>query len=263
MSVREQLARAPVAEAVGIVDAWGARISRAGDQPWTVKIVLEAWRLAHGEMRNVQLSLYQEGTFEDLKAMRGLIKPFDVFRVRVQVLEAEATSPQVGWLVEVIGEDKSDSELNVLAKAFREPVSYRDDTLGTFLLDRRLSRFEGDARWNGHPVRLTLGVGKDQNAEPAAAVAHQLWNSSALWNERVYEFAVRHFRKLKNERWLQTDEPEVAEGSFRERLKLQSIEVRTNGKFEFWFDDDDLFWGHAIRISGNLTEGPVSAGLEG
>jgi hypothetical protein len=266
-SVRDQLAQAPIREVLGIVDSRGARIGRPGNQElYNVNINFEQWKLPGGEMRALPLALFQQRPLAEALAIRSSVKDFEVFRVRAHVVETETTNPIDpidAWLVEIIGEDNSDPELNRLARAFREPVSYRDDQLGTFLLDRKLNRFEGEALWNARPVRLILNVGKDQNPGPALEIAHQLWASSALWNERALDAAVRNLLSLRNERWRQDNGPEITGESFRSRIRLQSIVVTKDGQFEFWFEDDDLFRGHAIRVCGNLTEGLISAGLEG
>jgi hypothetical protein len=46
-------------------------------------------------------------------------------------------------------------------------------------------------------------------------------------------------------------------------MKLESITVHPDGRFEFWFDDGDLFWGHSIAVRGSLAEGPTEASVEG
>ena len=48
-----------------------------------------------------------------------------------------------------------------------------------------------------------------------------------------------------------------------ERMELESIEVRADGSFEFWFADGEMFYGHSIHVSGNLTGGPDAAQMEG
>jgi len=84
-----------------------------------------------------------------------------------------------------------------------------------------------------------------------------------LWNQRVYECAVRDLLDLKNDVWLQDGESVVTTDRFRSLLKLQDIVVKKDGKIEFWFDDGDLFWGHAICVKGSLADGMISAVLEG
>ena len=68
---------------------------------------------------------------------------------------------------------------------------------------------------------------------------------------------------LKNESWLSDDEAELTAMDFKARMELVSITVGDNGRFEFWHDDGDLFWGHAIQIDGNLRDGLTDAGISG
>jgi hypothetical protein len=58
---------------------------------------------------------------------------------------------------------------------------------------------------------------------------------------------------------LREDETPVTPRQFKERMTLESIAVSPNGKFEFTFDDGQLFWGHVIQVSGSLSKGPTNA----
>src|SRR5579862_101675 len=87
LSVREQLAREPIREVLGIVDSWGARIGRPATQElWDIKIICEPWKLCGGELRTVPLALFQQRTLAEAQAIRALIKPFEVFCVRAMLL---------------------------------------------------------------------------------------------------------------------------------------------------------------------------------
>ena len=48
-----------------------------------------------------------------------------------------------------------------------------------------------------------------------------------------------------------------------ERMEPESIEVRADGAFEFWFADGEMFYGHSIHVTGNLAGGPCTAQMEG
>ena len=38
-------------------------------------------------------------------------------------------------------------------------------------------------------------------------------------------------------------------------MTIESVTVYSDGEFEFWHSDGDLFWGHSIQVSGNLSDG--------
>ena len=60
------------------------------------------------------------------------------------------------------------------------------------------------------------------------------------------------------------EEPEeITREQFMERLELDAVQISADGRFEFWFNDGDLFWGHAIHVTGSLDQGPESAQMEG
>ena len=50
---------------------------------------------------------------------------------------------------------------------------------------------------------------------------------------------------------------------FMERMELDAVQIYGDGAFEFWFNDGDLFWGHAIHVTGSLDQGPEMAQMEG
>jgi hypothetical protein len=46
-------------------------------------------------------------------------------------------------------------------------------------------------------------------------------------------------------------------------MTLQSVSTYADDSFGFWHDDGDLFWGHAIQVTGSLKEGPKDADIPG
>ena len=46
-------------------------------------------------------------------------------------------------------------------------------------------------------------------------------------------------------------------------MKLESVNAYPDGAFAFWYDDGDLFWGHAIQMTGNLKEGVTGVDTPG
>ena len=56
---------------------------------------------------------------------------------------------------------------------------------------------------------------------------------------------------------------EITAERFMARMELDAVQMRETGAFEFWFNDGDMFWGHAIHVTGSLENGPEEAQMEG
>lgn len=75
--------------------------------------------------------------------------------------------------------------------------------------------------------------------------------------------SVETLETLKNEGWLDEDEAPLTEADFLSRLTLRALTVDEFGHFTFWYDDGDVFWGHAIEAHGTLADGVRGADISG
>ena len=138
-----------------------------------------------------------------------------------------------------------------------------DEVLGRFTLDRQVNWFEADVDWLGQTVRLSFDWDEDEAMEDSLRTAKTLMADQEEWNRRVLARASEDLLELKNDSWLEEDEEELDAEKFEARLELESIEVRPDGEFCFWFEDGDLFWGHSITVEGTLEGGPEQADIQG
>lgn len=153
-----------------------------------------------------------------------------------------------------------DPDLKAILEEQKKPVTFWEDGLGTFTLNRRVDWFETEADWLG----ITISLVFDRNEDRADCVknAKKLLAGAGSWDKRLREYAADALLDLANDWAEDTGEagPVTREG-FLERMELESIEIRADGSFEFWFSDGDM--GHSIHISGDLENGPDEAGMEG
>jgi hypothetical protein len=191
------------------------------------------------------------------------IKPYTVLHIRAHVAEKTDVGNRLGLLVEMLGIDTSDVELNELAMRLQEPVTFRDSVFGTFTLDRRVNWHTAETTWEGKPVALHLSGDEPEDVEEALKTAHALWQSQDAWHERIRDFATQMLLPLKNNSWLDEDEPEVTPHQFKDRMTLEVVTVYSNGSFEFWHKDGGLFFGHSIKIDGTVSGGPTNADIAG
>ena len=68
--------------------------------------------------------------------------------------------------------------------------------------------------------------------------------------KKAKEYSAYKLLELKNDSWLEEDEKEVTEKEFKERIKFAGLHIFSESA-NFYFDDDDLFWGHTIEVTVN------------
>lgn len=259
--VFEQLMAASISDILAVVGPNGPGAGRSrGENLWTMSFEVETWRVEGDEVQKRPLTLCRKVTDKELKAFQDQILPYQVIRVKARFVDSEFAGAQA-LLEAFIGPDSSDVELNHVAEELQKPVTLEDPLLGTFTLDRAVDWFTGEVVWAGEPISLNLSGAAD--AQQALESAHVLWQNQSEWNRRVRSFAVEQLLALKNDTWLDEDEPELTPDEFQDRMTLESITVNSDGSFDFWHNDGDLFWGHSIQISGSLSEGLTHADIPG
>ncbi|MCB9766027.1 MAG: DUF2262 domain-containing protein, partial [Alphaproteobacteria bacterium] len=144
-----------------------------------------------------------------------------------------------------------------------KPVRVEDPQLGVLTLNRALGWYEGEIAWCARTVPLKVSPEAPERPEAALDVARALAADAERWRDRVEDFAVQALLGLKNDNWLEDDEAPVDEAGFKARMTLTSITADEGGTFSFWHDDGDLFWGHAILVTGDLDTGPTDADIPG
>lgn len=154
-------------------------------------------------------------------------------------------------------------ELEAIATVLQKPVVFSHHLFGNLVLDRTIGWFEAEAKWNGESIRVTFPADDEKPGKDAITTAEALWSNQAKWKERVEEYAVEELLELKNDTWLEDGESQYTPEEFVATMTLTSISIGSDGAFEFWYDDGDLFWGHSIMVSGNLKDGPTDAGIHG
>lgn len=259
----EHLQTVPVVVIEGVVGPNGISAGKGGgERLWTLRMTLQAWRLADGPLQNASLTLRRQVDDATLKIYRLAACPYVPVRMRARlVMDAGMGGPEA--LLEEVPRAIDDAELAEQAARLKRPVIHEDGVFGACTLDKRLDWFDAAAEWNGRNIRIHLQVGTLAALPAVLRRAHELWNDAAGWHARILDRTVADLLDLKNDTWLDEDEKPVTAGEFTQRIALQSVGIDGNGAFEFCFTDGDLFWGHAIMVRGTLEEGPTAANIAG
>lgn len=260
----EQFAQRPIVEISGIVNVNGVRAGRiGGEQLWTMTIKLDAWRVGEGALKTESLIIKRKVSDENLKKFQKLIKAESIIKINVRLIEENISGTAQALFEELIQVDLSDQQLHDYLVELKKPIYHKDKILGTFSFDRSVNWYIATVIWNDEAIKLNLSIDNATELDATLQVAHSLWRDQVTWKQRIVDYAVHELLSLKNESWLDEDELEVTNEQFKNRMKLDSITVYSDGSFEFWHDDGDLFWGHSILISGSLTDGPTFSDIPG
>ena len=235
--------------------------SRAeGEAYWTVSLPLTAWREEGGPIHQEDTSLVALADEKVLPYLRRRAPGDAIIQARVRQGLEDDRFLLVGMPAPVM-----DRELKAILDEQKKPVTFWESGLGTFTLNRAVRWFELEADWLGQPARLEFD--QDENRADCLLHLHTLMDNQQEWDRRIRSFAAGKLLELANQ-WAQEDGEEespreVTQEDFMSRMELDAVQIYEDGAFDFWFNDGDLFWGHAIHVTGSLESGPEDAQMEG
>ncbi len=184
----------------------------------------------------------------------------------------EHTTPEKfnSWAVtEVLEQAVSCPELEAVLEEYNKPVVIEDKVLGTLILNREFGIFETTLLWNGNDVSFMLEVNPESKSSwsRVRTAAKKLVVEQETWDKTMREFAAKKLTALAND-WLAEDEENndakpITEEAFADRIALSEISITSGGSFTAHYNDDDMFWGHAIEIHGSLKKGIANANISG
>lgn len=150
-----------------------------------------------------------------------------------------------------------------------QPVCIIDEKIGTFTLNAEFSWFENaEFQWLGQPCEVYLETDKLAGNTAEQSYQHFLKLQASLkqWDEKFRKFSAENLTASANE-WQSEGEEEpvsaITEEKFAERMKISSVSVSPNGDLTVYYHDDNMFWGHSIEISANISGKIESASIAG
>jgi len=66
--------------------------------------------------------------------------------------------------------------------------------------------------------------------------------------KKAEEYAAKELLELKNEAWLDEGETFITDEEFQNRMRLEGLAFSSNGEVEFYYDEEEIFWGHGILV---------------
>lgn len=237
----------------------GAKLRK--QELWSAGADLTAWRREGGAVHEEKAYLEAMADDDLLKQLRKLVSADSIIRVRVR-----QSGDGKRFLMAGFPAAAPDAELQATLDEAKKPVTFFEEGLGTFTLDRSVNWFEAEADWLG--TRIRLHINQDENRADCILNAKGLLDNRKEWDGKIREFAAAELLELARD-WAEgadgdrEDPEELSKEQFMSRMEPESIEIFEDGTFDFWFGDGDMFFGHSIRVAGSLEEGPTDAAMEG
>jgi len=195
-----------------------------------------------------------------------------IYKLRVreklpeEVPEGVLPSKNHFLVVDILEADAVCPELEEMLIEYRKPVVLQDDILGELTYDKLLKSFEGNVAWLRGKIHISLYADKDNKAgiTKAKKALKTMVLEQKKWDADLRSFAAKELTTFACE-WAESEEEAalITEESFAKRISLSLLWVTAGGSFTAYLDDDELFFGHSIAISGSPKKGLLSADIEG
>lgn len=135
---------------------------------------------------------------------------------------------------------------------------------GTLVFDPAYEWFEARATFAGQSIAINLSAPNAADAAPLLTNAEAMAADEAGWLVRLQECAAGMV-DISNE-WNEDQDDwtgPIDRDGFIARIALESIVLHEDDRFEAYFNDGNLFWGHSIVVSGTMADGPQEAATAG
>lgn len=208
------------------------------------------------EYENHLIPEYDEETVYHLKVRKKL--PEELPEIIIRSLDFR--------LVDVIEKNAQSPELEEILAEYKKPIIIEDDILGELLYDRTINSFEGHIPWLDKNIDISLDVDKENKSgiTKARKAIKEMFGDSKRWDTDMRTFAAVKLLDLARD-WCESEEEaaKITEESFAKRITIESISMTSGGSFSAYFNDNDIFAGHCIIVSGSLKKGITSASMGG
>lgn len=168
-------------------------------------------------------------------------------------------------VVEVLDEKFQNDALAAIWHEYQQPVFLKDELLGGFQLDKKYSSFQGSIELHGSTlvVHMHVDIQNEKSWNEALCNLRTLYTQLEKQGDDFRFFAASQLTELAND-WLQDENAdEISEEDFAGRMALTSLSINADGDYSVYYSDDDMFYGHAITVSGNIGSDFESANICG
>lgn len=167
-------------------------------------------------------------------------------------------------LVDVKKRNCHNAQLEDILNEYQKEVSIHPQGCQKLILDKSLGIFSGEGNWNHEECYIHLDTDGEgiETADEALITLDELLKNCQTWDQKAREYAANELTELAND-WAEEDDSEITNEDFIKRLEISEVCASPDGDFELFYNDDDMFFGHVIIVSGNIEDGFDSANIAG
>jgi hypothetical protein len=139
-------------------------------------------------------------------------------------------------------------------------MTIQDDVLGTLTYDVRWSKFDGVVPFGDKQVEISVIFGSPPKVVSDTDVLQARSAYSALVDQKASIEAgiVREYLSLYNDEWRPEESDPINQDQFLDAIEPEHIDIELGHVRGLWYDDGNLFAGHALHVrftdDGNISE---------
>lgn len=263
-----------VREIIILTAKYATGAGRSGNQDfWTASTrLLASYDVESGEV-------YKDGsvswviTDEEVKSYEYAKRFNDLSMYRI-CARRNKNIDNIYYITDVIEQNITSEPLEEILTEYKREIKISDDVLGELILNKDFETFESSVKWCGNDVNVSIyvDINNESDWNDIISTSADIVKNQQKWDSIVRKYAAEKLTELAND-WAydsydEEDEeseepPEITVQEFAERIELSDISVYKDGKFIFWFYDDDMFAGHSVTVEGDIQNGCNDANIEG
>lgn len=120
--------------------------------------------------------------------------------------------------------------------------------LGNLQYNEDLDCYVGQFVLDDVSIELALETDEENHIKSAIEKAINIFPQLSQYANDAKHYAIENLLELKNKIWLEKDGIPVTPEEFKQRLTLESVVFSPDKTVSFYFDDDDLLFGHQIEV---------------
>ena len=134
-----------------------------------------------------------------------------------------------------------------------------------FKFDKILSWYDGKVELNGYTIDVSLNPETNTlDATTSVETYKKIMEDFDNFYKKVLNRCANELVEGANEWRDEDDSHEITVEEFERRIDTKKLSISISGtSYSFYFDDDNLFWGHTIVYDGNIENDEFSVYIEG